>query len=1052
MGFPGIVVSVWSIFMQLFLLMLTSSSLTLRGDEVDRLSLLAFKAEIVSDRMDILASWNESLHFCEWPGISCGRRHQRVTVFDLRSSRLEGLLSPNIGNLSFLRTLNLENNSFNSNIPPEIGRLFRLQQLRLGNNSFSGDIPVNISRCSNLRYLDLGYNLLGGNIHNEIGFLSNLQVLNLRGNNLNGEIPPSLGNLSSLQMLSVRQNFLRGGIPDSLGQLNNLKYLVLGSNILNGTIPPSMYNLSSITVISVLENLLHGTLPPGLGHTVFPNLQAFSFHFNRFSGQIPVSISNASNLALFGISANIFTGRVPNLARMSNLFRVEMDANNLGNNEEGDLDFLSSLVNCTNLERLDISGNNFGGVLPESLSNLSTKLEVMRLGWNQIRGSIPVGIENLINLGILGFEVNQLRGPIPISICKLNKIFSLSLNHNELFGTIPVMLGNLTSLGILLLMSNNLQGSIPLSLGECRNLQALNLSQNNLSGPIPDEVISLSSLSQFLDLSHNYFTHSIPFRVGLLLQLAYLDLSNNSLSGEIPSSIGNCISLESLHLERNFLRGTIPDAWSSLRGVEDLDLSRNFLTGRIPNYLGSFRVLRNLNLSFNDLEGAVPIEGVFQNSTSFSIIGNKRLCGGISQLVLAPCISKKSDEKPKQEIFPWRKVLISIACGSAIGVVSLLCFVLLYPSRQSLRCVLLYLSRKSRTKTTSGPSWEVSLLKVSYGDLLKATNGFSSRNLIGAGSFGSVYRGILNQEERIVAVKVLNVQGSRESFTAECEALKNIKHRNLVKLLTVCSSIDFQGNDFKALIYEFMVNGNLEEWLHFSAHRLPGAPIVQGHLKLVQRVNIAIDVANALNYLHNHSHVPIIHCDLKPSNVLLEGDMTARVADFGLARYLPDASCSLPSHRSTANVINGSIGYIAPEYGMGNEVSTYGDVYSYGILLLEMLTGKRPTDEMFKDGLNLHKFVQIALPELVEEICDPVLLQIKESSTRSNGSSNRNQVQDDQRQRVRKCLVIMARIGVACSADLPRERMDIGLVVDGLCLARDLLTGTWIPGNHMITA
>ncbi|XP_068315815.1 probable LRR receptor-like serine/threonine-protein kinase At3g47570 [Pyrus communis] len=1041
MGFPGIVVSVWSIFMQLFLLMLTSSSLTLRGDEVDRLSLLAFKAEIVSDRMAILASWNESLHFCEWPGISCGRRHQRVTVLDLRSSRLGGQLSPNIGNLSFLRTLNLENNSFNSSIPPEIGRLFRLQRLRLGNNSFRGDIPVSISRCSNLRYLDLGDNILGGKIHNEIGFLSNLQVLNLGKNRLSGEIPPSLGNLSSLQMLSLQQNNLHGGIPNSLGQLSSLKNISLGSNNLNGTIPPSIYNLSSITVISVLENLLHGTLPSGLGHTIFPNLEAFYFHFNRFSGQIPVSISHASNLALFGVSANMFTGRVPNLARMSNLFRVEMDANNLGNNEEGDLDFLSSLVNCTNLKRLDISDNKFGGVLPESLSNLSTKLEVMRLGGNQIRGSIPVDIGNLNNLGILGFEASQLTGPIPSSISKLSKLYDLSLNHNELSGTIPSSVGNLTSLGRLDLMSNNLVGSIPPSLGECANLQALVLSQNYLSGPIPHEVMNLSSLSLELDLSSNQLTDSIPFEVGLLVNLASLDLSENQLSGGIPETLGICISLMSLSLRGNLLQGTIPGSLSSLRGIEDIDLSRNNFVGSIPNYLGSLPFLLNLNLSYNDFQGAIPMEGVFKNTTMLHIKGNTRLCGGIPQLQLPKCNSK---------IFPWRTFLISFACGGCIGLILLLWCVILYPPKKALSFMLLYLSRKARLKLTLGSSWEVSLLKVSYGDLLEATNGFSSRNLIGAGSFGSVYSGIINQEERIVAVKVLNAHCSRESFIAECEALKNIRHRNLIKLLTVCLSMDFQGNDFKALVYEFMTNGNLEDWLHFSAHRPPGAPIVQGHLNLIQRVNIAIDVANALNYLHNQCHIPIVHCDLKPSNVLLEGDMTARVADFGLARYVQDASCSLPSHRSTANVINGSIGYTAPEYGMGNEVSAYGDVYSYGILLLEMLTGKRPTDEMFKDGLTLHNFVQMALPERVEEICDPVLLQVKTSSICGNATNNRNHVQDDQGQRIGKCLVIMAKIGVACSAELPRERMDMGRVVEGLCLVRDVLTGTSISITHMI--
>lgn len=140
------------------------------------------------------------------------------------------------------------------------------------------------------------------------------------------------------------------------------------------------------------------------------------------------------------------------------------------------------------------------------------------------------------------------------------------------------------------------------------------------------------------------------------------------------------------------------------------------------------------------------------------------------------------------------------------------------------------------------------------------------------------------------------------------------------------------------------------------------------------------------------------------------------------------------------------------DYGVGNDVSIYGDVYSYGILLLEMLTGKRPTDEMFKDDLNLHNFVRMALPERLEEICDPVLLQRKESSTRSNATNNRNNIEDDQGQRVRKCLVILARIGVACSADSPKKRMDIGNVVDELCLARDVLTRTWIPRKHMITA
>ncbi|XP_028960772.1 receptor kinase-like protein Xa21 [Malus domestica] len=308
-----------------------------------------------------------------------------------------------------------------------------------------------------------------------------------------------------------------------------------------------------------------------------------------------------------------------------------------------------------------------------------------------------------------------------------------------------------------------------------------------------------------------------------------------------------------------------------------------------------------------------------------------------------------------------------------------------------------------------------------------------------------LYKGVLNQhEERNVAVKVLNLQTSRasKSFISECEALKSIRHRNLVKLLTACSSIDFQGNNFKALVYEFMVNGSLDEWLHISTQGVDRSANLPKNLNLTQRVNIAIDVGCALDYLHNRFHMPIVHCDIKPNNILLDNDMIACVGDFGLARYFRDASCPSPLHESSSSVIKGSIGYTPPEYGMGSEVATYGDVYSYGILLLEMLTGKRPTYEMFKDGMDLHNFVSMALPGRVEDICDPLLVQIEESKSSTNPRSNRgNHTPNDQRKRVVGCLTSIARVGVACSVAMPRERKDMSNVVSELSLIRDMLTG-----------
>ncbi|XP_068331045.1 probable LRR receptor-like serine/threonine-protein kinase At3g47570 [Pyrus communis] len=1031
MEFSSIHISIWFIL----LLFSSASSSRLAGNEVDRLSLLAFKAEIVTDTLGILGSWNESLHFCHWPGITCGRRHQRVTVLDLRSSRLAGHLSPHVGNLSFLRALYLQNNSFSHAIPTEIGRLFRLERLFLGNNSFSGHIPFNLSRCSNLQYLYLYGNTLSGELPTEIASLSKLQVLDFGKNNFYGIIPPSFGNLSSPWWLSVSGNNLHGGIPNSLGQLTSLMHFSLSSNYLNGTIPPSIYNLSSIKVIYMYQNNLHGTLPPCLGHTIFPNLETFNFHTNQFTGPIPASISNASNLSLFSILGNKFTGKVPSLARLSNLNWLQLHENNLGNNEEGDLDFVSSLVNCTNLESLSFGLNNFGGVLPESVSNLSTKLREIGFQFNQIRGNIPIGVGNLINVERLAFSENLLAGTIPNSIGKQNKLYGLYLNSNELSGNVPSSLGNLTSLSSLFLYSNKLNGSIPQSLGDCRSMLKLVLSHNNLSGPIPKQVIGLS-LPFKMDLSSNQLTGSIPMEVGNLQHLVFLDVSENKLSGEIPQSLGSCTSLTILSLSGNSLQGTIPKSLSSLRGIEDFDLSRNNLSGIIPNYLGSFPFLQNLNLSFNDFEGAVPIQGVFKNASAVSVVGNTRLCGGIPHLRLPKCISTQS----KRGLSPKLNLIISVSCG----VVGLVLVLLL---------ALLYRSRKARVlKSTSASSLGVSLVKLSYGDLLKATDGFSASNLIGAGSFGSVYKGVLNQqEERNVAVKVLNLQTSRasKSFISECEALKSIRHRNLVKLLTACSSIDFRGNDFKALVYEFMVNGSLDEWLHISAQGVDRPANLPKNLNLTQRVNIAIDVACALDYLHNRCHMPIVHCDIKPNNILLDSDMTACVGDFGLARYIRDASCPSPLHDSSSNVINGTIGYTPPEYGMGGEVSTYGDVYSYGIFLLEMLTGKRPIDDMFKGGMDLHNFVMMALPEHVGEICDPLLVQIEESSSSTNPRGNRgNHALNDRRKRVVECLTSIARVGVACSVAMPKERKDMSNVVAELSLIRDMLTGTRMPREY----
>lgn len=250
----------------------------------------------------------------------------------------------------------------------------------------------------------------------------------------------------------------------------------------------------------------------------------------------------------------------------------------------------------------------------------------------------------------------------------------------------------------------------------------------------------------------------------------------------------------------------------------------------------------------------------------------------------------------------------------------------------------------------------------------------------------------------------LQHHGASKSFIAECKALQNIRHRNLVKILTVCSGVDYKGNDFKALVYEFMMNGSLDEWLHPAVSTdLTGDQQPKGTVNLLQRLKVAIDVASAIDYLHHHCQPPMAHCDLKPSNVLLDDDMTARVGDFGLVRFLSVPETAYKQTSSTG--LRGTIGYAAPEYGMGSEVSTYGDMYSFGILLLEMFTGKRPTDEMFNNSLNIHNFAKAALGKQVMQIMDPIILS----------------QETEHRSLLRECLTVIFEIGVACSAETPRD-------------------------------
>ncbi|PKA59015.1 putative LRR receptor-like serine/threonine-protein kinase [Apostasia shenzhenica] len=1044
-----------SCFKLSFLLLFFSFTAS-RNSSSDQASLLSFKSMVISDPSGALTSWNEATRISNWQGIFCGsRRHPgRVTALELPSMNLSGTLSSSLANLSLLQKIDLSGNNFKGKLPVELGSLVRLHYINMNFNSLEGGIPSTLSHCAKLQKLSLSDNQLNGEIPQNLGLLLRFQSISLRNNKLVGGIPSSFMNLSSLLYLDLSNNSLTGSLPAALGNLSALSYLDLSSNHLQGSIPNlenlmhfthmdlsqnnlvggippyianlsslttlyladnsltgeiphSIWSLSSLSVFGVQNNNLSGSLPPEMGNSL-PNLRTLDLYNNQFHGNIPRSLCNASSLRIIDLSFNKFSGRIPpNLGALENLRTVILTDNSLEAKEEVDWYFLKSLTNCTSLKGLQLDRNNLGGNLPNFVANLST-LTWLSMGGNQIFGSLQMEIGNLINLTLLDVGPNLLSGAIPATLGRLQNLHILDLNGNSFTGEIPTSIGNLSHLNQLYLGFNALSGNIPTSIGDLLSLEYLSLDYNRLSGLIPKEIFSISTLSILLGLSHNSLMGPMPSEVGTLRNLNMLDVSENKLTGEIPSAIGECLLLEILLMRGNFFNGSIPSSMKELKGLQHLDLSNNNMSGHIPDFLGTFHLLQELNLSFNNFNGEVPKKGIFGNASAFSVLGNSDLCGGSTKLNLPPCLNQTPMKKHKS------KQIILI-----IFSVTTLFLILLFSSIGT----YYYRAKKSKTVDLDKFVLKNQLKKVSYYELFKATNGFSPENLIGEGSFGSVYKGSMNLDsEKEVAIKVLNLQqkGALKSFFAECEALRNIRHRNLVKILTSCSSTDFRGNEFKAMVFEFLPNESLEKWLHPEED--------EGDLKMLnlsQRLNIAVDVGLALEYLHCHGNAPIVHCDLKPSNVLLDYDMIAHVGDFGLARFLDLRASRSIKNPSCSTNLKGSIGYVAPEYGVANEISTKGDVYSYGILLLEMFTGRRPTDESFKEGLNLHKYVDKAFPNEVMETVDSSISLLPQQG---------EQIHD---QAALRCIISVLRIGLLCSRESPMERMGIAEVAKELQAVRD---------------
>ncbi|GFP86325.1 probable LRR receptor-like serine/threonine-protein kinase at3g47570 [Phtheirospermum japonicum] len=857
----------------------------------------------------------------------------RLQVLYLRNNSFTGLIPPSLSNASNLENLDLSYNPLRGRIPRELGNLGNLKWLRLQYNQLSGFVPFTLFNLSQMQLLDLTDNDLSGQLPSNMSDCSQLRIFSLSYNNFGGSIPREMGKARILELLYLGANNLTGAIPEELGNLTILGGLDMSQNKLVGSIPPQVFNISTLQYLNLGRNKLSGMLPADMCSNL-KQLEAFYLVSNGVYGSIPNRLYKCSALRILSLSYNKLYGPIPpDVGNTTTLKVLALSGNKL--KESSDMRFVTSLTTCRYLNVLSMAENPLHGIIPKSIGNLSTSLQYVYFKSCDLRGRVPDEIGNLSNLMVLSFRGNQLNGLFPKSLRNLQSLQGLSFSGNEISGAIP---------------------NIICELG---NLNVLYLSDNRISGAIPDCIENISTLST-LTLDFNKLSSNIPTRIKELQTLSFLNLAHNEVQGTIPESMDNMVNLEIL------------------------DLSHNNLSGVIPKSLQKLRYLTFFNVSFNGLNGEIPSDGPFKNFTFKSFMFNEGLCGDPKYHV-PPCHATTKVERPNME---HRALVISLGITSLVVLVVILaCGVARYrrKGKDLIPGAIHFLSGE-------GHEW-----RVSYYELLAATNGYNESNLVGCGSFGSVYKGTL-ENGNDVAVKVFNLQleGAFRSFEVECEVLRNLRHRNLCKVVGCCSN-----QDFKALVLEYMPFGNLEKWLYSHNY----------FLDVIQRINIMIDVACALEYLHQGYSVPVIHCDLKPSNILLDQNMTARLCDFGIAKLLGDGESVVQT------MTLATLSYIAPEYGMGGFVSVKCDVYSYGIILMEVFTRKRPNDEIFAGNLSLRTWVKDSMPNAVINIIDSNLLGQDEDALTSQKLS---------------CLSSIMELGLNCSVESPNERMSIKDVIVAL--------------------
>ncbi|KAK6151852.1 hypothetical protein DH2020_014487 [Rehmannia glutinosa] len=676
---------------------------------------------------------------------------------------------------------------------------------------------------------------------------------------------------------------LIGEIPDAIGNMSALEYLDLSVNQLSGSIPDGLFLLNNLTFLFLYKNSLSGFIPRRVEAL---KLQVLDLSNNTLTGTIPEDFGNLTSLTGLALFFNQLSGEVPvSLGTLPQLVDIVLYTNNLSGQLPPDFG------RCSPLKTFQISANQFVGELPKHLC------------------------ANKVLRGVIAFE-NKLTGEIPDSLGDCNSLEIVRVDDNQFSGKIPDGLWTSVNLIRLMLSGNLFAGQLPDKIGP--QLALLELMHNKFSGPIPAGISSWERLTVFR-ASNNSLSGVIPQELTALPLLSTLSLDGNQLSGHLPSDIISWRSLTTLDLSRNQLSGEIPAAFGLLPDLLYLDLSRNAFSGQIPPEIGLLR-LSSLNLSSNRLSGRIP--GEFENAAfDSSFLNNPGLCSNIPSLGLTNCNRAKTRKSNRLSSH-------FIAAVSSLAAVAFLVAIL----------YTIYLRRSYRKrKHVKDSTWKLTSFQRLNFTERNILSSLIDDNQIGKGGSGRVYRVPINHRSgEYVAVKqiwddVKLDQKLEKEFLAEVRILGTIRHSNIVKLLCCISS-----ENSKLLVYEYMENRSLDRWLHGKKrpHSISGS-VHHVVLDWPKRLHIAIGAAHGLCYMHHHCSPPIVHRDVKSSNILLDSEFNAKIADFGLARMLVKHG-----EPNTMSVVAGSFGYMAPEYAQTRRVNEKIDVYSFGVVLLELITGR----------------------------------------------------------------------------------------------------------------